>query len=178
MTSDEILALTPGPQLDAAIHLHVFSNPGKAPAYSTKDAAGMKILDRLPLFVGKLDPAHPKYDSSRPFVAGTLAHEPSLNGDVTRLRVTAPSRLVALCKAALLVVLRPAKAERPAPRQSSAEQARDIAARIGTPAARNPNNPRVSQPTVHRGRDARPPMPQRPANFVGPKPVAVPGRNA
>lgn len=170
MTTDEILSLAAGPTLDAAVHVHVFSNTGKASRYSTRDSAGMKVLDKLPLFVGRVSPAHPHFDVARPWIAGTLTHNPDIKGDMTALRVTAGTRLVALCKAALLVVLRPAKAERPGPRQSPADAARAVAARIGTPAARNPNRPQIAQPTarVHAA-DKRLPIPKRPERFVGPQ---------
>lgn len=167
MNPDDILALTPGPQLDAAVHTHIFNRKGKPAAYSTRSTDAITLIDRLPLFVARVDPAHPRFDAARPFIAGTLAHEPSVKGDVTLLRVSAATLSVALTKAALLYTFREVKAPRPA-RTTAADQARDIVARIGTPAARHPNNARV-QPTarVHH-RDQRAPMPKRPERFVGP----------
>lgn len=182
MTPQQILALTPGPELDKAVSIYCFNSPaGKRPAYSTDDAAGMKLLDRFPLFVARVDDGHPARDPSRPFVAGTLAHEPSIRGDVTTLRVSAPTRMTALCKAALLFSLRPSQPQRGA--KSSADQAREVAARIGTPAARRPGGapkklqaPRVPQPSLFTtGARTREKMPTRPKAFVGPTPLPAPG---
>lgn len=202
MTHTEILALTPGPDLDQAVHLFVFNQTGDAPRYSTDDAAGIKLLDRLPLFVARVDPSHPQLDPSRPWIAGTLAHEPAFKGDVTTLRVSAPTRLTALCKAALLVVLRPARVNTASP-ESSRTQAQDVAARIGTPAARNPRatvptrgkpgpKPRgkakieppapqirtrgANQPRVFvHGNEKLAPMPKRTKEFIAPQPLATIG---
>lgn len=170
MTHENILALQPGPELDQAVHVAVFGGIGKLAPYSTKDSAGLKVLDRLPLFIGRVDPSHPRFDASRPWVSGTLTHNAEIKGDMTALRVTAPTRGVALCKAALLVLLRPARAERPAPRQSSADAAREVAARIGTPAARNPNRPTIPQPTARPNARARQPLPKRVERFQAPEP--------
>lgn len=176
MTTNEILALTPGPALDQAVHNFVYSNAGKCKPYSTKDTHGIALLDRLPLFVARLPDNHPTFDPSRPFAAGTLAHNADLKGDMTALRVTAPTRLVALCKAALLVVLRPAKADRATIQQSPEAAAKAVAARIGTPAARGPGAAaRVAQPTsrVH-ANDRRQPLPRRTERFTGPTPPVKP----
>jgi hypothetical protein len=169
MTNNEILALTTGPELDRAVNIYVFNDTGKtAPAFSTSDADGMKLLDKLPLFVARVDPAHPNLDHSRPWIAGTLTWEPTVKGDVTSLRVAAPTRLTALCKAALLFTLRPAKAGRAAQQATPAEAARAIAARIGTPAARRPgqlaaqNAPRPGKPGP-KPRQTAPQLPERTA---------------
>lgn len=168
MNTDEILALQAGPALDQAVHSVIFGSTGKLPAYSTREASALALMDRLPLFVGRVDASHPMFDAARPFVAGLLTYDRTLSGDVTRIRVTGPTRMVALCKAALLVALRPARQEARRP-QSTADAARELAARIGTPAARNPNTPKFQQPMarVH-SRDQRAPMPKRPEKFVGP----------
>ena len=142
MNPQDILALPPGPALDAAIHQFLFGGVGPVVAYSTDDREGAKIFDRMALFVGRVD-SGPKYNAGRPWIAGVFAYENSVNGYVTRLSVTAPTRLIALCKAALLVLFQPAKSDRvaspAAPRASSSEQAaKELAARIGTPGARNP----------------------------------------
>jgi hypothetical protein len=142
MNANDILALPPGPALDQAVHQFIFGGVGPTVPYSTDDREAAKIFDRMALFVGRVD-SGPKYNAGRPWIAGVLAHEPSVNGYVTRLSVTAPSRLIALCKAALLVMFQPAKSDRgaspAAPRASSSEQAaKELAARIGTPGARNP----------------------------------------
>jgi hypothetical protein len=174
MTSAEILALPPGPELDKAVHLFVFSNDGKARYYSTKDADGIRLLDKLPLFVARIPDNHPNYEASRPFCAGTLIHNPDVKGDMTALRVTASTRLVALCKAALIVVLRPAKtsdrqAATPQGSSANAANARDLAARIGTPAARRGGAGRILQPTARGNpREQRQPIPKRPERFIGP----------
>lgn len=137
MNSADILALTPGTQLDQAVNAFIFGNANPTDRFSTDDAAGAKILDRMSLFVGRID-SGPKFSPGRPWIAGVLAWEPTVSGYVTRLSVTAPTRLVALCKAALLVIFHPAKSDRAPVRVSSADAARELAARIGTPGARNP----------------------------------------
>lgn len=174
MTTEQILALPAGPELDQAVHTAVFGGRGRLVPYSTKDAAGLKLLDRLPLFVARIPENHPQFDPLRPFVAGTLTHHFDLKADVTTLRVTAATRLIAICKAALIIGGQPSRLERPSP--SPQEQARDIAARIGTPAARG-RILRTEQPTarVHGG-DKRPPIPRRPEKFIPPTPIASPGQ--
>lgn len=137
MNSATILALPPGPELDQAIHTFLIGGTGPVEPYSTSDAAGAKILDRMGLFVGRVD-SGPKYTPGKPWLAGVLAYEPTVSGYVTRLSVSAPTRLSALCKAALLVLFQPAKSDRVALVRPSEQAARELAARIGTPGARNP----------------------------------------
>lgn len=142
MNAQTILALTPGPELDQAVNTFLFGGANPTDKFSTDDASCAKILDRLSMFVGRID-SGPKYSPGKPWIAGVFAWEPTISGYVTRLSVTAPTRTVALCKAALLVVFQPAKSDRVAspavPRASSSEQAaKELAARIGTPGARNP----------------------------------------
>lgn len=144
MTTQDILALSPGAPLDQAVHQFVFGETGKAPAYSTDEATALRLLDRLPMFVGRVPADYPKQDPARPFVAGTLRFEPAISGEAAGLRVSAASRAVAICKAALLVIFQPAKTN--AGRQPGAASitvqtqtpAQELAARVGTPAARGP----------------------------------------
>lgn len=201
MTPSDILALPPGPDLDRAVQTYVFNATGKVPAFSTDSTTGLRLLDRLPLFVGRVDPSHPHFDPSRPWIAGTLAYEATVKGDMTSLRVAAPTMLTALTKAALLFTLRPARTQRSGPQTSPEQAARAIAARIGTPAARNPNAaipvrqdgqprgksgpkprqlagvpPARPQPSIFtNARDKRQPMPKRPESFQGPTPQPVAG---
>jgi hypothetical protein len=142
MNAQDILALPPGPALDQAVNTFVFGGANPADKFSTDDVASAKILDRLNLFVGHVN-SGPKFNPARPWLAGVLAYENSVSGYVTRLSVTAPTRGIAIAKAALLVMFQPAKSDRVAspvaPRASSSEQAaKELAARIGTPGARNP----------------------------------------
>lgn len=137
MTADEILALTPGEQLDQAIHTYVFGGSGPLMKYSTNDADGARIMDKLPLFVGRIE-GGARYNPVRPWIAGVMSSDGAANAYVTRLTVAAPTRLIALSKAALLVIFQPAKSNQGAPRVTSEQAAKAIAARIGTPGARSP----------------------------------------
>ncbi len=145
------MAMQAGHELDRAVHLTVFGNAaGKIPAYSTDEKVAMRLLDRLPLFVASLSPDHGKFDPQRPFVAGQLIWNGSLGADASRLRVTSSDKLVALCKAALLLVSQRTKAPGAAPAQT--------------------NLPR--QPKIAVSRDAaRIPIPKR---IVGTPPTATP----
>lgn len=108
MTTTEILALAPGPDLDRAVHAFVFAGEGKSGFYSTKHLDSLKILDRIPgMFVARIDPSNPTFKPERPWISGTLAHEPTVKGDVTRLRISAPTWPIALCKAALIYTFNP-----------------------------------------------------------------------
>lgn len=143
MTSADILSLSPGLPLDQAVSIYVMGESGKPLPYSTDEAHALKLLDRLNLFVGRVPADSPKQDPSRPFVAGTLGFDAASSGEVARLRVTAGTRMIALCKAALLVIFAPAKSGResnraPAPTPQPSTAARELAARVGTPAARGP----------------------------------------
>lgn len=202
MNPTDIIALQPGKQLDEAVHAVIFNNTGPLLPYSTADTACVAILDRAPLFVGRVGPHHPKFDISRPWVAGTLTFDPNFKGDITSLRVTAGTRAVALCKAALIFTLKPAaEAPRRQPAQAvstpaSAAAAREVARRVGTKRARNPKAAaqepppppkrsastgakpafnRPPQPAAFRGGSAFAPMPKRPSKFVGPTPLPVAG---
>jgi len=145
MNATDVIALQPGQPLDQAVHALIFNNSGPVQPYSTEDGAGMAILDRVPMFVGRVGLQHPKLDLNRPWVAGTLSFDPNFKGDITSLRVTAATRLVALCKAALIFTLSPAAGPAPRaaasqPRSNPASQqaAKDIARRVGTKRARSP----------------------------------------
>ncbi len=205
MNSAEIIALPSGKPLDEAVHSYVFNNTGPVLPYSTSDEAGIELLDRLPLFIGRVSPAHPRFDPQRAWVAGTLTHDPNFKGDITSLRVTASARMVALCKAALIFTLKPAAAPAgsqraapaPQPPSASANEARELARRVGTKKARNPKagaepapeKPHRSasvgakpafnrplQPTVftHAGGTLKK-IPPRPGKFVGGTPLPVAG---
>jgi hypothetical protein len=104
MIPAEILALHAGPALDKAVHRIVFGKDGRAPAYSTDDKVALTILDQLPLFLASIDPDKPGYSEESPFVAGRLQHEELVKGDITIVRVTGPTKALALCKAALIVL--------------------------------------------------------------------------
>lgn len=202
MNAAEILALQSGQPLDATVHSYIFNNAGPVLPYSTESAVALGILDRLPLFVGRVAPTHPKIDPARPWISGTLTHEPSFKGDVTALRVTGPTLAIALCKAALIFTMKPATG--PAPRAAaqprsnpaSEQAARDVARRVGTKRARNPkaepetpparnlradksgSKPafnRPQQPAAHRSGGQLAPMPKRPGKWVGPTPLPVAG---
>lgn len=199
MTTSEVLALPPGPAMDAAVHRLVFRDVVSLtdimpPAYSTDDAAGMAILDQLPLFVGRLPASHPGFNAARPWVAGTLSFAPSLQTDAATLRVVSVTRLGALCKAALVSVLQsaagspetaiPAPLEAmppdpPLPASRPKKRGRPAKA-VATPALQ-PVNPVVApapaRPAVHQPRiftNAKfPPLPKR-KPFVGQ--IPMPGR--
>lgn len=157
MQPDQILSLQPGHELDKAVHAVVFANDGRLFKYSTTDSCAAKLLDRLPLFVGRVDPTHAKFDINRPWVAGTLAHDPATKGDLTVLRVTSATRMGALCKAALLLVLHPPQSAQPA----------------GRMAVRRQLTQQRPQPMPARSfRQQRSPMPKRPEKFVAPTPPA------
>lgn len=179
MTTEQILALQPGPELDQAVHASIFGGVGKVKAFSTKDADAITLLDKLPLYVSATAPTHPKYDPARPFHAGTLVPEATVKGDVTRLRLTAATRAVALCKAALMLAhgnVRTTAPTQPAP---------SLAAIVGTPAARGAarlrrpaadTQPSRAQPRVFTQKQSeRAPMPKRVTEFRGPKPVNTQG---
>lgn len=137
MTSAEILAIPPGPALDLAVHQYCLGGIGDPLPYSTSEADAVKILDRLSLFVGRVSPQHSRFDPNRPYVAGTLVFDQATGGDTSRIRVTAATRMIALCKAALIVVLQPAKLDKKTAAQTAQEKARELAARVGTPGARS-----------------------------------------
>lgn len=153
MNPQTILALAPGPDLDRAVNSHVFALTGDAPLFSTDETQALKLLDRLGLFVGRVSTKHPKHDIARPFVAGSLGFDPKTGAHVSLVSVTAASRSVALCKAALIVVLAPAKLDRPA-REVAQESARAAASRIGTPAARGLLSGKVAAEKAQAKREA------------------------
>lgn len=204
MTAQEILALN-GPALDNAVHVYVMGAKGEPAPYSTDDAVGMKLLDRLPLYVGRIDSKHPELKAERPWQAGILVHEPTVKGDVTRLRVTAPTRLAAICKAALIFVLGGARVDH-APAALARATATPTRAPVQTPAAAAPVEkvpagrrngttatkrkggkkkiaPAVNKPALHaqspkspyRPPVQRPPMPPRTTKFIAPTPIAAAG---
>lgn len=145
MNIPDIIALQPGPALDSAVHLHVFAQKDSpAPLYSFNDAAAITILDRLPLYVGRVEPTS---DPARPWSAGILAHDPAGKMDYTALRVLAPTKAVALCKAALLHMFR--DGGRPAvAKGANHESAESAVARVGTARANNPNFKAPTRPML------------------------------
>lgn len=105
MNTNDVLALAPGPALDEAVHRHVYGESGHepAPAFSTDFAAGALLLDRLPLFVARVE--KPK-DPAKPWIAGTIAPDMEATSWRTTLTVSGPTMLGVLCRAALLVALK------------------------------------------------------------------------
>lgn len=175
MTPQDALALTPGPELDQAVNLHVFNSAAKAPAFSTSDVEGIRLLDKLPLFVARVNPSHPHFDTARPWIAGTLAFDAATKGDVTTLRVASATRLAAICKAALLVTLQPAVITRAAPTSPAGGQIPANLARLRKKPGPKPKNqpampvrqaPRLPQPAP--AHESRPPLPKRTKAFKGP----------
>jgi hypothetical protein len=171
ITTKEILALSPGPELDAAVHQHVYQATGLAPAYSQQDTEGLKLLEKHALFVGRIDAQHPAYSPEKPWCAGTLAHSTQAAGDITTLRVVSSTRLSALCKAALIVATQPTGAK-PPPLPSRAPKptpATKEPAPVATPAAQR--QPKKAAPAPAKA--AKQPTPTRPP--VKPHP-AQPGQ--
>ncbi len=106
LTIEQIIAMRPGPELDRAVHEHLFSRTGRPHKYSTTNAA-IEILDVVPMQLERLREADPDFKPERPFRCrfqlGPI-EEPDARS------VTAATAQVALCKAALvrLVVSTPA----------------------------------------------------------------------
>lgn len=147
MNPSEILALQPGPGLDKAVHNHVFNKTGKAPAYSTDDSAALLILDKIPLFVASVDPDKPDYNAAKPYVAGRLQHERSVQGDITILRVVGATKAVTLCKAALLALAKMGPIRDADDPPTMAKRIRDqVALRRGKQPAKRISNPKGRQP--------------------------------
>ena len=167
MSIADILAIPPGLALDEAIHKYAFGLTGRAPAYSTSDADGITLLDKLPLYVARIDPPR---DASRPWIAGTMSHDPTRQIEYTTLRVAAATRMAALCKATLLVVFKPAPAVRvapaaPAPQPTAARRKRGRPAKVTAATATNSEEtptPGPQNPVVFGIRKTRlDPMPVR-----------------
>ena len=104
MSPAEIVKMPAGPALDTLVHQQVFEARGKAPPYSTDDTVAITILDRLPLFLARVDPGKPDYNPEKPYVAGRLQHENSVRGDITILRVVGRTKALVLAKAALMTL--------------------------------------------------------------------------
>lgn len=134
MTTIEITAMQAGPELDRAVQELVFKCPlaeSVAPLpYSTDANAAHHLLAALPLFVARVDPP---LDPQRPWSAGQMAHVPGGTFDHITMRVAAATLPLALCKAALIVALRP-----------KAVRAKVAPKTKGKPAAKAPAKP--SQP--------------------------------
>lgn len=175
MNAQQIMAMKAGPQLDRAVHEAVGAT-GKPPAYSSDMEHATTLLVRYSLFCAAIDRASAEYNAERPFVAGTLAFRPDIRGEVTVLRVVAPTPELAICKAALVVATRPIRA--------APKAAPSIADKIGKSTKNKTAQPKRPDPVRRPFRqpisrthahDARPPIPKRTAKFVGPQPIAAAG---
>lgn len=171
MTPTEIQSMIAGPELDRAVHLHVFQAKGKAPAYSTDRQYAVGILDKLPLYVASINPGRDDFNPGKPWKAGTLQYEPSVKGDITVTQFSAPTAEIALCKAALLAVAQAGGAIKRQPSQPrTPNRGASMAERIdGQVKAKRAAKlrpaalpARVNQPGVPRSnRQQLEPMPQR-----------------
>lgn len=106
MTSDQIVAMLPGPELDRLIHEHVFGKVGRRKQWSTTTAA-LEILEQLPLAAGLRPVNDPSPKKERPYWAGTVEH---IEDEESGSRYSTPTRLfsntlpLAICKMALIEV--------------------------------------------------------------------------
>lgn len=107
MTTEEILSLTAGPLLDRAVHESLLKGQGKLEKFSTSDTASVRLLERVPMYVSRVPGDSPNFKAEKPWMAGLLKFNAASNSYQTTLSVTAATRAIAICKAALLITLHP-----------------------------------------------------------------------
>jgi len=106
MTTDAIIALQPGPELDRLIHKHVFGKTGRCKTWSTSNA-GFEIFGAASIVGGRRLATDPDFNKDRPFWAGTVElsqAEGDVPAYVTTTRVFCTTLPLALCKAALISI--------------------------------------------------------------------------